>query len=510
VYYFVMVFLAGISFLSNISCRCQTNGCYCSLLSRPCSSWQVQEIFLEETLVDPKIVYMEDDEDEEDAAEEAIEMMDTLQEQSQGEREENDQGDQEKKMDKVKEQQKEEEEGSAPKQLNEPMTEEEPPIIVSKTVKSKKAKKQPLIPMQVLDEYISQHSADALRQQPDGRQYMLATFACPRQAGVETANFMNAFLLAVASNRTMLFRYGGISLWRKNGENDISVCQQAFDFADWMPRFDDVFPNGTKALDLPGRAREVQQVGNATLLKYTKSWSLSMIPGEWRGLLNLTHDDASYHYTTAMGLKSPLQADSRVQNLYAEGPLFLYGMLFGRCFSFTQSILDSVQPDLPSWAHDSNVLSIALHSRHLNDDLVGANVTREVKCVQQILTSQQQKQQQQQRCLLYIMSDRAATVTNLARDARDLYNCTVVLVSRTQEESTAEHVGPSEHGPFAGLGYFQDVALSMHADTALVGQARSSTSFLAVMMEYRRKLVAWEGGDDDDDEMIKPLARCSL
>jgi len=350
--------------------------------------------------------------------------------------------------------------------------------------------------MQAFDDYIAEHGADAVRKSPENRQYMRARFACPRQAGNYILDFSNSLLLAIASNRTLLFKYDatksrGYTDWMANNENSEEYCRKGLDFAEWMPRLAEVFPNESDwvnlTVELPGKP-PATPVGDAVILQNTRTWGLSLFPGEFNGLMNLEDDEASDHFTESMGLLKPIKDDDRVHKLYSEGHHFLYGMLFHRSFSFTKDLIESVQPDIPSWTNDSDVFSIGLHSRHVGEEDDGSDVTELVDCVQKL---QRMPEATSKRCLVYAMSDRAATVANLANHAG--HNCTVASVTR-EADVKAVKSGPQEHGPFAGVAFFQDVALVMHAKSALVGRLRSSTSFLLSSMEYRRKLEAWEKG----------------
>jgi len=365
--------------------------------------------------------------------------------------------------------------------------------------------KPPLLPMQVMNEYIAQHNAHAVRLHPENRTYFRVEFGCPRQAGVQAANFMNAFLLAVASNRTLLFEYRGLRKWIRNGENTQAICEKAFDIADWMPVLNRVFPGHGAVRDgatkpVPG-VPPAKYVGNATILSYTKSWGFADYRGEWHGVMNLLNPKASAHFTESMGLSVPLKDDKRIQDLYSEGPLFLYGMLFMRGFSFTKEVMDSIQKDLPPQADDPNVFSIGLHSRHSVTADNGSDVRSEISCIKRVLAS---PEAQNKTCLLYIMSDREATITNLTNSTQ--HSCTVAAVTRPKVHTTAAATGPAEHGPFAGLGYFQDAALVMHAQSAMLGRSRSSTNFVVTMMEYRRKMQAWRDGQKSPP----PMLRCRI
>jgi len=354
-----------------------------------------------------------------------------------------------------------------------------------------------LEPVQVLEEYIAQHNAEVVNLYPEDRKYFHATFGCPRQAGVQAANFINAFLLAIASNRTLVFSYGGFVKWINQGENTQEECERAFVFPDWVPQRKEIFPNGSNSTAVAGARAKPENVGDYELLKYTKSWGLSIFKGEWLGIMNLLDDEASEHYTTAFGLEKPIKDDERIKKLYSLGPLFLYGMLFSEVFPFQPALMQSVQSDVPIWAQNDNVFSMALHSRHMYEDDDGSDVFKEMRCIETVLKQQNTKE----RCILYLMADRPATVQAISNQTASKFNCTVAMVS--QHEQVKDHA-IAEHGAFAGMGYYQDVVLAAHAKDAFIGKKRSSSAFVAMMMEYQRRMKAWEAGED----YTTPMGRC--
>ena len=62
-------------------------------------------------------------------------------------------------------------------------------------------------PLQVLDQYIQQHSVDSLRSQPHNRSFATAFYSCPLQAGNRLHHYLNSVLWAILTNRTVLWDY---------------------------------------------------------------------------------------------------------------------------------------------------------------------------------------------------------------------------------------------------------------------------------------------------------------
>jgi hypothetical protein len=105
----------------------------------------------------------------------------------------------------------------------------------------------PLAPVAIFETYKRQHSAQVLAAELlsssssglQHRQFIYATFACPRQAGVHASDFTTALLLAVATNRTLLFDYSSMGRWLRVGENAEQNCDRLLRRADWIPLYDD-------------------------------------------------------------------------------------------------------------------------------------------------------------------------------------------------------------------------------------------------------------------------------
>jgi hypothetical protein len=160
---------------------------------------------------------------------------------------------------------------------------------------------------------------------------------------------------------------------------------------------------------------------------------------------------------------------------------FLYGMLFHSAFSFSTA----VSPYNPEQVHN-DVATFAIHSRHVKFDDDGSNVRKEVECMQQAFSMNSSRP-----CHVYVLSDRVATTQRLVDASREI-GCSVSAVNHTTVDESSSWL--VEHGPFAGAGFFRDLALASRARHGLIGGHRSSTLLLEEIILYR-KLTEQRQGD---------------
>lgn len=110
----------------------------------------------------------------------------------------------------------------------------------------------------------------------------------------------------------------------------------------------------------------------------------------------------------------------------------------------------------------------------MNDD--GSNVTNEMQCLRRIVVGATQP------CRVFVISDRSKSVDKISKAVvRDL-NCAVSVVNHTEMTPSLT----AEHGPFAGAGFFRDLALASRARHGLVGGRRSSTMLLEELIVVRK------------------------
>ena len=394
----------------------------------------------------------------------------------------------------------------------------------------------------VLQRYMEMHSVDQLRQEcsigkrnisfetdndcPNfsHRQFAVGFYSCPHQAGNRLHHFMNAMAWAIVTNRTLLWKYYDQGICSQLGREHSpgiclttgtrETCEQILLLKNWIPSLDEWQVvigrqhNNSKLVEAPfWSVHSTLTARNATLRKHPPDSNnttrdaaaapaaVSIDVSETR-LLHfgqlLGNDFARVLSTTKQRhhLLQTRQARATAQQLLQGGTDFLYGMLFHASFSFSDSLLSS----LPESSIDSNETTISLHSRHssLTDD--GSNVTREVECLRRILLLGATTRP----CRVYVISDRPSAVRKILDAAYSDLHCTVSVVNHT--EQTASFT--VEHGPFAGAGFFRDLALASRARHGLLGGKRRSSTLLLKELIVFEKL---KGGKDDE----RPFVFCN-
>jgi hypothetical protein len=110
-------------------------------------------------------------------------------------------------------------------------------------------------------------------------------------------------------------------------------------------------------------------------------------------------------------------------------------------------------------------------------------------------------------CLIYLMSDRQLALDLLTETIHNTTNCRVQTV--TNRTSGTSH--RSEHGPFSGIGYWQDLAMASQARYGIIAFhktprpfLRTSTSLIRERIKFRRVLEQQEG------EELPEFRECSF
>ena len=379
----------------------------------------------------------------------------------------------------------------------------------------KKMNVPPLEPIQVFEEWKSHHSAQALRKAPSlkGRKFILAKFACPMQTGIQGTDYVGAVLMAVATNRTLMYQYNGIRGWILSGQNSQEKCERILRRADWIPlweEFKDQLPkkptrvnrtyydekNMTEMYYRIDNGLPVHEdISNVTFLEAPRLWDIGLNGGYFRGLLNLRTKYASTYVSEMFGFDPPFHKQERMEKLHKEGLLFLFGMFFWQSFSLTDELLESVRDDMV--VANSSVFSFGMHSRHSSNKEDGVDVSSENKCIDKLVDELRDGRP----CLAYLMSDRETTKAAVGKYVQTRHNCTVVTVSGYSAQASKK--GLAEHGRFAGAGFYQDLAVVGHAESGFVSKRRSSSEFVALYMEYRRRKSLWESQGIRESKQMK-------
>jgi hypothetical protein len=192
-------------------------------------------------------------------------------------------------------------------------------------------------------------------------------------------------------------------------------------------------------------------------------------------------------------------------------------------------------------ADSMKTITIALHSRHSNVEDDGSNIRREVNCIHKLLQEIQETRQywddfnastmSEIQCRVILMSDRNSTLNllmeYLAQDNlrqqqqllpenllqqpsggnRTPSTLVTAMISHSPlpfpcrgivvEHTNVSHSFKEEHGPFAGAGYFQDLALAAsQARHGFIGANRSSSMLVRELIEYHRHMEAYYAWQD--------------
>jgi hypothetical protein len=103
-----------------------------------------------------------------------------------------------------------------------------------------------------LKDYQQWHSRQALEQNSHGRKFQVVYYSCPQAAGNLLHDVFNQVLVAIALNRTMLWKYnnpeacnatrkgfGGVVCLKANTK---APCAQSLQRAGWLPTWDEWAP----------------------------------------------------------------------------------------------------------------------------------------------------------------------------------------------------------------------------------------------------------------------------
>ena len=422
------------------------------------------------------------------------------------------------------------------------------------------------------------------------RRYLVASYSCPIESGNRLHRFMNGLLWAVLTNRTFLWRYQDHHVCEEYNEGNCRNeydpgliigpvdCGGLLERSPWIPSYED------------WRDKLGFETDRSDLVKAEVSHSLKNIPHDtaavpYDGVVVVDDDLGSENTTNTNSVSGPATIDNneirlirtgkqvalnpggiltdtpanktkflvrtenveRLESIRSEGIYFLYGMLFESLFTMDVSLeppkdLLHKHASSSSASNDTAIRSIFIHSRHPNDGM-DEYVYPERFCLQKMLNKTAvniTSIQPPEPCHVYIMSDRPVTVGLLHRQVRDFTHCTSSSRSQAppadgvdEERTTSNNGGGgisfrSEHGPRAGRGFWEDVALAVHARDGMIAfhmysrpynLVRTSTALVREMVDFRRILEGYyqdvfgsgseDGGvvedednndDNDDDE----------
>lgn len=349
-----------------------------------------------------------------------------------------------------------------------------------------------------------------------GRKFSIGFYSCPLQAGNRLHHFFNSLIWSIVTNRTILHRYfntkacfwiaqneGGGDLSKCRVANEQKDCDKILKRADWVPSFDEW--------------KVKLQIKNITSFSFWSTIDKRPKHRLWHndsesfaGIVDI-RDDLLVNYAPMLGqdaailqheqkrkyLLSTPKAQSRAKQLLSRGEDYLYGLLLDDCFQLRTSILpeetssffsthnDSMASAMGSHERLSAPIMIAVHSRHskTNDD--GSKIKREIKCLDQLLKTMKTSNDSKADCVVVLLSDRQQTLT-LLQDyiAQNHSQCISMIAQHEEGESWRP-----EHGPFAGVGFYQDLAMVKNVIKSLPESPRPQVGFIGSHHRSSSQLV---------------------
>jgi len=423
------------------------------------------------------------------------------------------------------------------------------------------------VPLRVLERYKEWHGVEALRSEYRQRQlgkqlgndnnsnnksrkYAVVFYSCPVQAGNRLHHYMTGMLWSVLTNRTMLYKYWDRDTCQNYGRdfsqkicdssNNATTCDAILHRAGWIPSYDEWAPRllsdsssssrqSEEPYELPFYATHPSKIKNGRYpwgpgndqdsfgvdVKYQDRPVVIFAQTRFK----ITFLNSRDVRDTLLHSEWSRQTSDQLNSL---GTDFLFGSLFRYSFDLSRHMKESaavnsvVASDADDRKSTSTVPSVpytvALHSRHIDEQLDGCDISREKRCMNRLLANSIRPPADDQNaggvdraprpCVVKLMSDRQCTINEMTAWL-ERNDCAVEVASH---ETTTDYL--SEHGPFAGAGFFQDLALASTARSAFVGLSRSSSDLLLELIEFNRKVQAWRSGLDP--RQLPDVDKCIL
>jgi hypothetical protein len=357
----------------------------------------------------------------------------------------------------------------------------------------------PYLPLKVFQQYQKWHSAESLERSPQNRTFAVGYYSCPLEAGNRLHNFYNGLAWAVATNRTYLWKYfdhetclANPKIFNCNATNRVEDCDTIMERAAWLPSYDEWAPKlsldepqrlhywSTRPKNLPWFLTQKNpwkpQYVNETGVDARKDLQVVTFPP----MIEVA-DYLAIEKNRKYLLKTKAARDTATE-IHSLGVNFMYGMFFRHIFTMVEESLVKTREQ----PIDPSVYSVGLHSRHIKTKFKGGGIQREKECLGVLLRDEKRGNRT---CEVYLMSDRELTITKLQKFIESSTDCTV----RVATHATGIGV-TSEHGPWSGLGFYQDWALSSRARHGFVHTGTTSSSLVIELIAYDHQLEAWRQG----------------
>lgn len=363
--------------------------------------------------------------------------------------------------------------------------------------------------LDIFKTYQLQHNAETVFSDPDfcNRRFAVGVYACPQAIGNHMHEFLNNYLAAVATNRTILWKFCN----RKPCQLDIeSDCNLVLERLPWIPSLSQ-FQQVWKDKNCSESSDEFNFVSQGERHRADEIFMCCGIDQMNKyALLNYgTHE---MHQFMGLQHKNALLLNSTkevVKTLFEYGEDFLYGILFRTTFKFQPSIIDknnavlrahnltsllSIQQQHHSLHHHAVAAKhhvptvIGVHLRHSgnSEDKEHTVDQQGIACVNRLLErgNHTREMHHQRPCIILLASDRNQSL-NYWKASPDVY-CKIIITDHTES-----HIEWTEHGPFTGEIAMRDFELVSRADYFIGSQYNTPAlmnfgSTFSLLMAERR------------------------
>jgi len=356
-----------------------------------------------------------------------------------------------------------------------------------------------LLARNIIYRYVKHNSKEAVKKNPNGRRYLVSSYSCPHQAGNRLHKFFNEFLMAVATNRTFLWSHcrGGVCTNQgRSKDGTWEDCEKFIRIADWVPKYNKTIHGEMSPVQVgwPLSSEVAAQVDLATepviyLDKY-KRWQMSVF--------------GTIASEKGASILSPL-AHRRAKTLFAAGFFHAYGMAWEKLFQLSDEIQPS--PELVKKLSNDQTLTLALHSRHQNTQMVGngTNIKNEMACLSKLLSIAQptslNSTEAERECIVVVMTDSAKAMEGLEKQIPTDLKCKVVTTDHNETKT-------SYNGDFSGGEYFRDLALAQYVTGGVCMTGGSTASPLMAYLVQERRVWAGDSAKHLATHEVAPMPAC--
>jgi hypothetical protein len=344
--------------------------------------------------------------------------------------------------------------------------------------------------IKVLQNYQKAHNMNAILTDKFfcQRKYVIATYACPHAVGNHMHEFLNSYLAAIVTDRTVLWEFCPRAPCKLDIEDDCNdfltrfpwILSYTFFLKNWKQRHCNETMKEYNLISRGERHRG-EEILMCCGLDQIQEYPILRI-GTMEG-----HELLAFNTTNVRLLSENKQL---AQILFHHGEDFLYGILFRTVFAYKSIVIENNQkfvflqlsknvnfsskfsfPNL-SLKEDrssqqslqqlsSHIWTIGVHLRHASNaadtrhlvDKQGINCVQQVKQDLSLLTSSNASN-----CIIYLASDRNQSLLYWQEHQEEI-GCQII----TTDHHLA-HPEWNEHGPFTDSIAMHDVELLSHAD----------------------------------------------